>query len=414
MRQDLDSRTLWNLAGVATRIAQGMGVHRDGTVLGLPPFETEMRRRLWWQIKLIDISAAELSGFVPLGEDTWWNTKLPSNVNDTDIWPGMKDPPVEKTGATDMIACLLRYEIRNVWKAKLEPSKTTQQDLTRAVQHWVETATVSEKDAFIDEFQSHLENKYLQYCNPSEPLHMMASIMGRMLVTCKSIQIKAHPPRRSAGERNKLESDRQFLWTSSMDLIEIDNMAHSYRSLQKFNWHTDVNFQWHALLHVLRELILRPIGDRKDDAWSQIEGILKNHQDFISDQTKPLHITLASMCLRAWQARHTAQTEAPQASSWLDTPPFIVQLQRQREAEGTGESVKQNIIYGPRQPENTHTVTQPQSMSSAMALETDQQFQPESAFDLSLSSAFTMPMMDEMAVTWQSWDSLFSDFDARD
>lgn len=44
-----DPRTLWNLAGMAMRIAQGQGLHRDGTVFSLSPFETEMRRRLWYE-----------------------------------------------------------------------------------------------------------------------------------------------------------------------------------------------------------------------------------------------------------------------------------------------------------------------------------------------------------------------------
>ena len=43
MRQEYDSRTLWTFAGVASRIEQGMGIHRDGTTLGVSPFETGMR-----------------------------------------------------------------------------------------------------------------------------------------------------------------------------------------------------------------------------------------------------------------------------------------------------------------------------------------------------------------------------------
>jgi hypothetical protein len=68
MRQDLDTRTLWTLSGVANRIAHGMGVHRDGTILSLSPFETEMRSRIWWQINIFDSKAAELCGYGSLGD----------------------------------------------------------------------------------------------------------------------------------------------------------------------------------------------------------------------------------------------------------------------------------------------------------------------------------------------------------
>lgn len=415
MRQDLDSRTVWTLSGVATRIAQGMGVHRDGAVLGLPPFETEMRRRLWWQIVLLDFNAAELTGFGALGEVSWWNTKSPSNVNDADIWPDMKEPPVEKIGATEMIACLLRYEVCVFWRTKLVQMSTAEQDLTRVVRRWVDAATISERDAVIDEFKSTLEEKFLKYCDPSEPLHILTSIMGRILITCKSMQIKAHHLRRSASERDVPDSERRFLWTTSMSLIEADNMVRSYRSLQKFNWYTDVNFQWHAFVYVLGELIARPTGEGKDDAWVQIEGVFKNHPNFISDHKRPLHIAIASMCLRAWQTRHKAQLENPQGSSWLDTPAFILQLQKQREAEEAKENAKRNeTSHLPlrTQAGDTHMMTHPPPADASLMLNFgSQHLQPDNTFDASLSPDLSMPMMDDMAINWQTWDILMNDFE---
>jgi hypothetical protein len=47
MRMLYDASTMWVLAGVASRLAQSLGLHRDGSTLGLSPFDTEMRRRLW-------------------------------------------------------------------------------------------------------------------------------------------------------------------------------------------------------------------------------------------------------------------------------------------------------------------------------------------------------------------------------
>jgi len=199
-----------------------------------------------------------------------------------------------------------------------------------------------------------------------------------------------------------------------MSLIEADNMAHSYRSLQKFNWHIDVNFQWHALIYVLGDLIARPIGESKDDAWAQIESIFKNHPNFISDHKRPLHIAIASMCLKAWRSRHKAQIENPQGSSWLDTPPFILQLQKQREAEETKVNAKRNEasqLNLRTQTEDTHLMPHPQPTDTLiMPNISGQQLQPDNTFD-SLSPDFSMPMMDDMAINWQTWDTLLNDFE---
>ena len=63
VRNIYDPHTFWILTGVAVRIAQRMGLHRDGEDLGgLKPYEVEMRRRVFWQLLPLDGLAAQLSG----------------------------------------------------------------------------------------------------------------------------------------------------------------------------------------------------------------------------------------------------------------------------------------------------------------------------------------------------------------
>lgn len=293
VRQDTDARTLWTLSGVATRMAQGMGelslgksklgaklitvpgVHRDGTVLGLDPFETEMRRRLWWQLNLLDFKAAEMSGFGGFNTINWWNTKTPQNINDSEMWPGMKEQPAEHTRPTEMVVCLLHYEMGGFWRKKLLQSGVPEEDLSRAMLQWLLTKTIAEKDAFVDEYQAGLEETILRYCDPSVPLEMLALIVGRSM--CKTVRFMAHHPRRYSRTADIPESERQFLWTTAIAILEADNLVHSHRALQKFYWHIDNGFQWHTLIHVLGELIARPGGEGKDEAWEQIEDVYKNH-----------------------------------------------------------------------------------------------------------------------------------------
>lgn len=49
----------WNTTGLAVRLAQSLGMHRDGDTLNLNPFDAEMRRRLWWGICILDTPASE-------------------------------------------------------------------------------------------------------------------------------------------------------------------------------------------------------------------------------------------------------------------------------------------------------------------------------------------------------------------
>lgn len=44
------------------RIAQGMGLHREGTLFGLDQITCELRRRVWWHIVWLDVQASILNG----------------------------------------------------------------------------------------------------------------------------------------------------------------------------------------------------------------------------------------------------------------------------------------------------------------------------------------------------------------
>lgn len=410
MRQETDSRTLWTLSGVAYRIAQGMGLHRDGTILGLSPFQTEMRRRLWWQISLLDFRAAEMSGFGALGDVNWWNTKSPANVNDSELWPDMKEPPEEQTQPTEMIACMIRYESGVYVRQKILKLQGNDMDFTRSAQKWVATAPISEKDAFIDELDEHIHEKFVKRCNITIPEQMLATIIGPTI--CNTVRIVAHHPRRYPSEKDIPEKERVLLWKTSMALLEADNNAHSYPSLQKFQWHIDLYFPWQALIYVLSDLISRPTGEGKDDAWPQIEAIFKNHPTFITNYKKPLHMAIGSKCMRAWKAREKAQIENPQGSSWLETPSFILQLQSHKEDIDAKASLKsaelsQSMSKGHLQSMNQMMDSSWSNLSnvSTNQLPSADMFESPSASDLS------GPMIDDMVMDWQKWDSLLNDFD---
>ena len=106
-----DSHTFWILTGIAVRIAERIGIHRDGESMGLSPFDVQMRRRFFWQLLPLDGLSGQICGTGIAMDSKTWDTKQPLNVNDNDIWPGMEEPPKEREGATDMIFCLARTEI---------------------------------------------------------------------------------------------------------------------------------------------------------------------------------------------------------------------------------------------------------------------------------------------------------------
>lgn len=95
------------LSGIAIRLAESLGVHRDGSVMKLPPLVTQLRRSLWWHIRMHDVSCAEDCGFAPThvnGADA----RLPLNINDADISSADVKEPEVRGGFTEMTWPLIR------------------------------------------------------------------------------------------------------------------------------------------------------------------------------------------------------------------------------------------------------------------------------------------------------------------
>jgi hypothetical protein len=98
-----DSGLLGVMGSIAIRIAQRLGLHRDGShYANLSPFKQEMRRRLWWHAIMLEGRAMEDRTFDPRIYDFMADTKLPSNLNDADLTIDMKELPESKLGCTDI------------------------------------------------------------------------------------------------------------------------------------------------------------------------------------------------------------------------------------------------------------------------------------------------------------------------
>jgi hypothetical protein len=103
LRRHEDARTIWSLSSLALRIAQGLGLHRDGSNYpNVTPFKQEMRRRLWWQTVILDSRASEDLGCDPTIYDMMADTRLPRNLDDRDITFDMTELPPSTVGCTDM------------------------------------------------------------------------------------------------------------------------------------------------------------------------------------------------------------------------------------------------------------------------------------------------------------------------
>jgi hypothetical protein len=329
VRDIYDTRTVWTLTGVAVRIAQGIGLDRDGTVLGLSPFDTEVRRRVWWQLKSHDFRAAELCGLAKFRDLATGheNTKWPTNINDDELSPGMSSSEGVASGLTDASFIAFKFEMTSFAASRVAAFRK----LGKEPSHWnldTQDNDKVETQSAVEKLGATLEMKYLRYCDPSQPLHLVLLLVGRYGMNI--VTFLTHHPRRWATMKHVSQSERGLVWDVSIKLLEQYNMMLSNPLLHRFSWHAPYFQQWHAFIHVLDTLRAEPLKSDASKLWQLVSSIYDNTPDMLLDLKKPIHVAIGNLCLKAYSAREAAVLNSN--THFPPIPNFISQLRQLREA----------------------------------------------------------------------------------
>ncbi|KAK3318303.1 fungal-specific transcription factor domain-containing protein [Apodospora peruviana] len=346
IRPYVDPRSLFCLIGIAVRIATRLGIHRDGVQFGLPPFEIEQRRRLWWQIVILDKRVAEITGSsITALSTSGGDCKFPLNVNDTDLNVQAKDLPHPYTGPTEMLFCLTRMELTvaaapgsgvraaaspsgglNKPRVQYSPSPSSPDVVTHVANQNLP------RD--LESFCAYIENVYLRHCDPKIPLHLFALLMTRQALSklrvidflCRGVSTDSLDQR-----------ERDTLFIEAIRMVEIDNEIQAGETLQGFRWYTYQHFPFPAYIFLVSELRQRTTGELCDRAWN---AMIENHErrGFTRNTRTPLHIAFGAFLVKAWDAHEAGEL---QLGRQIPTPKMVTMLR------GTVSKVKRPIPAAP-------------------------------------------------------------------
>ncbi|KAL4744758.1 fungal-specific transcription factor domain-containing protein [Aspergillus terricola var. indicus] len=267
LRQPEDASFVLAMTATVHRIAQGLGLHRDGTRFGLSPFETETRRRLWWSIYLLDSRASEYHGIgAQITEDSY-DISLPLNIDDEDISPESTTVPKEKPGFTDMTFCLVRCEM-TVRYRRLHLQRDAQRDSNNAGHEG--TTQLSQHLYELGQIHIHLQERYLQFCDTSIPLQWVTATVIR-LALARSWLI-AHVPETPTGmadaeqqqsvisgsDTQVADPTREKLFITAIEVVEFAHLLETDPRTAQWPWLFECYPQWHSVVYLLTELCARP------------------------------------------------------------------------------------------------------------------------------------------------------------
>ncbi|RYO76316.1 hypothetical protein DL766_009625 [Monosporascus sp. MC13-8B] len=298
-----NTRFSWTLTGLAIRIAQSLGLHREGTRFAeLKPFDVEMRRRLWWTLCLLDLRSAEDQGTELTILEGAHDTRLPLNVNDSDLSPSMTDFPLERQGVTDMSFSLVRFEVCSLAR-KMHPAASAISPNPHDLH-----VTPQEREDWIVEAYGRIEEKYLKGTTnkDSNPLHWVASIIARVIMAKLSLII--YQPtilERDGPELSQKIRDRLFL--SSVEVVEYIKIVDAEQRCRQWQWHFQTYSQWHTVAYLLLEICRRPWTSSAERGWMALNTMFSNPEPTFEHAKRIEHsavwIPLRKLMLKAERHR---------------------------------------------------------------------------------------------------------------
>ncbi|KAL1862229.1 ATP-dependent RNA helicase [Paecilomyces lecythidis] len=224
-----------------------------------------MRRRLWSQIISIDSRAAEDHGILTAGLDSFHDTKLPANVDDCDLFPGMEIAPSSKPKFTEMMFFLIAAEMN---KAIGQISRLSAVGLNNS-----DKATSLEQ--ILQSVKTNLEGKYLRYCDENIPIQRATALLGRVQVGKVEVFIRQQKLKGFSWDDSAAEACEKT-FSLACDTAEAGLKLETDELLSNFSWLFSSYPQYHMLTYILWHLCVRPEAPGTDRAWDVVNKSFDN------------------------------------------------------------------------------------------------------------------------------------------
>ncbi|KAI1389584.1 fungal-specific transcription factor domain-containing protein [Hypoxylon trugodes] len=264
LRRHDSPRFIWMMTGLAIRMAQALGLNRDGSRFShLTPYEIEMRRRMWWCVCALDIRAAENQGTDLTITHGSFDTQMPLNINDTDLSPETKEIPEEREGMTDMTFTLVT----------MGQCDLTQQMMAISLKDGA--PRLEEQNRLLNEFDKRLERIYLRYADATDNITYWVAVTIARLVVSKMSLIIYFPVLFSSPSPSQHASDeiRAKLLVAAIEVAEYNHALNAENRCRQWRWIFQTYTHWYAVVYLLIEAARRPWSPALERAWVALHSV---------------------------------------------------------------------------------------------------------------------------------------------
>ncbi|KAJ3520261.1 hypothetical protein NM208_g13782 [Fusarium decemcellulare] len=317
-----DKKAAWVLLGSLVRIAMSMGYHRDGTQLHLPPFETEMRRRIWWEIVMYDIKLGIDCGLSHSCIPKDFDTRQPLNLNDADLFPDAVGDLAHKDGPTEMAFVMVMHRVA-AYLLDEETRRAVEANILGHSGETIDAASVERNRILIQGLETDLKAIETRFIN-AKASNIHAAALGIRPHLIKRLYDMMRPMHESPDWGVQVFSPRDNLF--KLILSSCENASDSYELMDRwgFAWYIRLHFNFDILASLSTFLYQGPTGSLADRGWA-IFGSLYARHSLLENLRSKAALTAAQFALKAFTQRESSLAEVGQ---FVETPDVIVKLRQ--------------------------------------------------------------------------------------
>ena len=324
-------RFVWMMTGLLIRMAQYLGLQRDGAHFEqLTPFEIETRRKVWWAVCILDVRASEDQGTDLTITSGSFNTKIPLNINDADINPESKEMPTERNGVTDMSFARISVGLCDITRQIMAPGIKDG------------AAGLEDQSRLLNEIYQKFEQGYFQYTTePGNIIYWVAVTIAR-LVMAKMTLIVSLPVLFSSPSEHFSDEIRTKLLVSAIEVAEYNHALNAEQACRQWRWIYQTHTHWHAIVYLMIEISRRPWSPIVERAWAALHSSWLIPAQTPMDKNLRIWVPLRKLMAKAHKHRDAELKRLrvdPQAAAKLDMEDQKIPLPSSSGPFPTGSSI---------------------------------------------------------------------------
>lgn len=260
------------LVGAAVRMAECMGLHRDGSkAYNLNALDTHVRRLIWHQLCFLDIRTCEAQGPKPAIRREDYDTWLPDNCEEDRLSSAARQPCASDSWTTTLFP-LIRFEVnemmRIIWadRRKLEARKIT---LTQVLTK-------------IENFRKRMYDSYNHLLDERVPIQRYAKLVMHLLMYRLHVMI-LHPYYANTASPMP-QRLRSVLITSGITIIEIAVQLDTSPAFHLWRWYSGAYQQYQASLILATEMFYHPNHREANRIWACLDYVFSLDRNLTNEE----------------------------------------------------------------------------------------------------------------------------------